>query len=127
MNEILMYGCDVCGNIVTMVNDSGVIPYCCGGEMKELVSNTADTGVEKHLPVVRQTGSRVEVTIGRTAHPMNSEHHIEWILLVTDRGAYIRKFEPQQIPTAMFTIRYDEDVLAAYAYCNLHGLWRVTL
>ena len=28
--------CEACGNVVTMVKDSGVTPVCCGKEMVEI-------------------------------------------------------------------------------------------
>ena len=28
--------CEKCGNVVAMVQDSGVTPVCCGEEMKEV-------------------------------------------------------------------------------------------
>ena len=33
------YKCNVCGNVVEMVNDSGVIPHCCNQEMSEVKDN----------------------------------------------------------------------------------------
>lgn len=30
--------CEACGNVVTMVKDSGVTPVCCGKPMKEVES-----------------------------------------------------------------------------------------
>ena len=46
--------CEHCGNIVEMVNDSGVPVVCCGEKMKELVPGSVDAAVEKHVPVVTE-------------------------------------------------------------------------
>ena len=46
------YICRHCGNLIGMVNDSGVPVVCCGEPMKALVPNTVDASGEKHLPVV---------------------------------------------------------------------------
>ena len=46
--------CPSCGNIVALVNDSGVPVICCGEPMKELVPKSTDTGSEKHVPVVSE-------------------------------------------------------------------------
>ena len=46
------YKCSHCGNIVAYVQDNGPKAICCGEEMTELVPKTADSAVEKHVPVV---------------------------------------------------------------------------
>ncbi len=28
------YKCPLCGNVIKMIEDSGVVPYCCGEEME---------------------------------------------------------------------------------------------
>ena len=43
--------CEVCGKIVAIVNDKPTATICCGQPMKELVPNTQDGAVEKHIPV----------------------------------------------------------------------------
>ena len=42
------YICRHCGNLIGMVNDSGVPVVCCGEPMKALVPNTVDASGEKH-------------------------------------------------------------------------------
>ena len=46
------YICDHCGNIVAYVKNKGVPVMCCGQKMRELVPNTTDAAVEKHVPVI---------------------------------------------------------------------------
>ena len=48
--------CEHCGNMVGVLNDSGVPMICCGEPMKELVPNTTDAANEKHVPVVTVEG-----------------------------------------------------------------------
>ena len=45
------YICNHCGNIIAYVKSSGVPVVCCGEKMQELVPNTTDAAVEKHVPV----------------------------------------------------------------------------
>ena len=120
------YRCKHCGNIVQMVYASGVPVVCCGEPMEELTPNTVEAAREKHLPVAVREGDALRVTVGSVAHPMAEEHHIEWIYLETDRGAYRAALHPGEAPTAVFTIP-GEKPLAVYAYCNLHGLWKTVL
>ena len=79
--------------------------------------------MKKHIPVISQNGKNVYIRIGEEAHPMTEKHYIQWVVLLTDRGVYTRALRQTDLPEAHFSINTDEDVTAAYAYCNLHGLW----
>src|SRR5574344_1338500 len=76
--SIKFYICKHCGNIVGMINDSGVVHVCCGEKMSELVPNTTDAAKEKHVPVITVKGNEVHVAVGSVAHPMEAEHYIQW-------------------------------------------------
>lgn len=115
--------CKHCGNIVTFINESGAPLTCCGDLMTEIKPNTVDAAVEKHVPVVLVDENTVTVEVGSVEHPMVSEHFIQWIYLETDKGFQIKYFEPSEKPKAVFTLN-GEQLIAAYEYCNLHGLWK---
>jgi superoxide reductase len=57
------YLCEVCGNLVELIEEGGGELVCCGQPMKELVSKETDEGMEKHLPVVEVNGSEVKVKV----------------------------------------------------------------
>ena len=78
--------CEICGNIVAVVEASGVTPMCCGQDMTEMVAQTVDAGAEKHVPVWKLNDNMVHVTVGKDDHPMMPEHYILWISIRTDRG-----------------------------------------
>ena len=118
------YKCDVCGNIIAYLNDAGVKVECCGQEMKELVPNTTDAATEKHVPVVEVNGTTVTVKVGSVTHPMEEKHFIQWIALETNAGNQRKQLKPGDEPVVVFHIGADEKVVAAYEYCNLHGLWK---
>ena len=118
------YRCDHCGNIVTFVHNSGVPVMCCGQKMTELVPGTVDAALEKHVPVVQVQGASVHVQVGAVAHPMLPEHVIQWIALETNQGSQIKYLQPGQAPQADFALAPEEQVVAVYEYCNLHGLWK---
>ncbi len=122
--EPKFYVCKKCGNIIAMVKPSGVPVVCCGEPMAELVPGTTDGALEKHVPVVVREGDRVTVTVGSVEHPMLEAHHIEWILLQTRQGNQRKLLRPGEAPRATFALTEGDDVVAAYEYCNLHGLWR---
>ena len=118
------YVCRHCGNMIAFVKNTGVPVMCCGEKMQELVPNTADAAQEKHVPVIEMDQSRIVVRIGSVPHPMAEEHYIEWICLHTAQGNQRKCLKPGDKPEACFTICDGDRVIAAQAYCNLHGLWR---
>ena len=118
------YICDHCKKIITVVNESGVPVMCCGQKMTELVPGTVDAAVEKHVPVCEANDDMVTVTVGEVEHPMLEEHSIQWIALETANGSHIKYLKPGEKPTASFAILDDDEVVAVYEYCNLHGLWK---
>ena len=120
------YICPHCGNIVEMVHDAGVKPFCCGQKMNELIPNTVDASGEKHIPAVTVNGSVVTVNVGSVDHPMQDVHYIEWVQLVTENGIQRKELKPGQEPNVVFHLGDDKPV-AVYAYCNLHGLWKTEL
>ena len=121
------YVCAHCGNIITFVKSSGVPVMCCGEKMQEIIPGTVDAAVEKHLPVVSVEGSQVTVQVGSVEHPMLPEHFIEWIVLETSTGSQMKALTPGEKPQAVFALADGEKAVAAYAYCNLHGLWKADL
>lgn len=126
MSETRFHSCRRCGNLVGMIHDVGVPIFCCGEEMEVMEPNTTEASGEKHLPVVSRNGDIVHVNVGSASHPMTEEHSIQWIYLQTDRGGQRKCLLPDQPPEAAFALA-DETPVAAYAYCNLHGLWKTEI
>ncbi len=118
--------CRKCGNLVGLINSGAGELVCCGEPMEELVANTVEASREKHLPVVSVNGNEVAVEVGSVEHPMADEHFIMWIYLQTKHGGQRKKLDPGMKPTATFALAEDEAV-AAFAYCNLHGLWKTAI
>ncbi|MCR5510491.1 MAG: desulfoferrodoxin Dfx [Lachnospiraceae bacterium] len=117
------YKCETCGNIITKLNDSGVPVVCCGKPMTELVPGATDGALEKHVPVVTVDGSKVTVQVGEVEHPMMEEHFIQFIVLETEGGFQKKTLKPGDKPVAEFIVADGDKAVAAYEYCNLHGLW----
>ena len=118
------YRCKRCGNIIAFCHASGAPVTCCGEVMQELVPGTTDASVEKHVPVISVDGDSVTVTVGSVEHPMEQDHYIEWIALETKHGNQRVKLVPGAAPKAEFALVKGDEHIAAYAYCNKHGLWR---
>lgn len=118
------YICEHCGNIIEYVKESGVAVMCCGQKMTELIPATSDGALEKHLPLVKVEGENVYVEVGSVEHPMTEAHFIQWIAIETSRGSQKVKLEYTDKPKAVFKLAEGEKFIAAYEYCNLHGLWK---
>lgn len=116
--------CRHCGNIIAYVRNSGVPVICCGEKMQEIVPNTVEASKEKHIPVIETNGNTVTVTVGSVAHPMEEKHFIQWISLESEEGNQRKELKPGMEPKAVFALKDGDRPVAAYAYCNLHGLWK---
>ena len=125
--EPMFYVCKKCGNLVGMIHASGVPMICCGEEMTALTPNTVDAAQEKHVPVITVNGSTVTVKIGSVDHPMTEEHYIQWVYLETEKGGMRKCLNPGQKPEVTFELTSDDKALAAFEFCNLHGLWKATV
>ena len=121
--EQKFYRCKCCGQIVAMVEKKKCPIYCCNQEMEELVCNMVDASSEKHVPVVSVENNVITVKVGSVTHPMVEEHYIEWISITTNKGNQRKTLRPNEEPVAKFALLDGEEVLTAYAYCNLHSLW----
>ena len=120
--EMEFYRCAHCGQIVAIVKKTGVPIVCCGEKMQKIEPGTTDAAAEKHVPVVKVEGNVVTVTVGEAAHPMLPEHYIEWVSLQTKSGNQRKELTAEDKPEVQFALLEGDEVVAAYAYCNLHGL-----
>ena len=71
-----------------------------------------------------EIGDTVTVKVGSVAHPMLPEHYIQWIYLLTEQGGERKILKPGDAPEAVFVMTPGDKFIAAYEYCNLHGLWK---
>ena len=90
----------------------------------ELIPNTNDGAHEKHVPAVSVDGDEVIVQVGSVEHPSLPAHYIEFILIETTAGIHTKWLKPGDKPEGTFKLADSEKLLAAYEYCNLHGLWK---
>ncbi|SEP87607.1 superoxide reductase [Lachnospiraceae bacterium RM5] len=116
--------CKKCKKVVVLLDDAKTPTICCGDEMVELKAGEVDAAVEKHVPVFEVNGNICNVKVGEVDHPMQDVHYIEWIAIETKNNYQLKKLNPGDKPEASFALTDDDEVIAAYAYCNLHGLWK---
>jgi len=124
-----VYKCEVCGNVIEVLTGGAGELVCCGQPMERLDEQTADSTVEKHVPVVEKVDGGYKVTVGSVPHPMTEQHYIEWIELRNGDSVLCRQYlKPGDPPEAMFPCGseccVDDAALTAREHCNIHGLWR---
>ncbi len=117
------YLCEICGNLVELVEEGGGELVCCGQPMTKLETKTTNEGNEKHLPVVEKNGNEIKVKVGSIAHPMAEEHYIKWIVISYNGKCQRVKLVPGSLPEATFIVNEEFSELEVYSYCNVHGLW----
>ena len=86
--------------------------------MKELIPNSVDAAVEKHVPTYEVKDGKIIVKVN---HVMEEEHFIEWVALVRDGKECIKYFKPGEEAETHFKYNPGSTL---YAYCNKHGLWK---
>jgi len=123
MKKGQIYRCNTCGNILELINEGSGIPTCCGAKFEILNDKTKNVGIEKHLPIIKKTDKGIKVKVGEIPHPMEEEHHIAWIEIITDNGIQKIFLKPGDTPEAEFNIEYTDNLIAKQ-YCTVHGLWK---
>jgi superoxide reductase len=120
-----IYRCKICGNIVSVMHEGVGELMCCKEKMTLLQAGIEDAAVEKHVPFATRNEDGIHVQVGGVMHPMEEDHYIEWITLVTDNKSKTVFLSPGDNPEAMFATTSEK--VSVYAYCNLHGLWKLDL
>lgn len=121
LNEI--YKCNVCGNIVEMTHAGAGELVCCGQPMELIKEQSEGEYAEKHAPVRESLDNdKVKIKIGQVEHPMEDDHYIEWIEIITLTEVKRHYLKPGEKPEAEFCCLGDN--FTARMYCNIHGLWK---
>ncbi len=118
-----LYFCEICKNLVEIVQEGKPALVCCGEPMKKLEPKTEDQGNEKHVPVVEDMGGKVKVKVGDVAHPMEDKHYINFIEVLTEDRVYRAELKPGQKPEAEFPVAKG-DIKEVREFCNIHMLWK---
>ncbi|MFW5998980.1 MAG: desulfoferrodoxin [Bacillota bacterium] len=118
-----IYKCEICGNVVEVLQTGAGILVCCGEDMVKLEAKTEDEGLEKHVPVVEAVESGVKVKVGDVPHPMEDDHYIKLIEVLTDDKVLKAELEPGDTPEAEFAV--DESaIVTVREFCTVHDLWK---
>ncbi len=110
---VALYVCPVCGNVILAGREAAV--SCCGAALTPAEAKEAD---EAHRIRAEIPEDEYYVTL---RHPMTKEHHIVFLLAVSDRGTQFVRLYPEENAEARFRI---SGVKTLYAYCSRHGLFQ---
>ena len=121
-----LYKCEICGNIVVVTHSGDGALVCCNQPMNLLVEKSTEEGQEKHLPIIEKNDNKLTVKIGSVPHPMETEHYIEWVEVLSGKKIYRKVFSPGDQPEAQFNLKTNE-AIEIRAFCNVHGLWKTTM
>lgn len=119
-----LYKCNVCGNVVEIVNPGAPALVCCKQQMEKLVAKSEDTGKEKHIPVIQEADRGIKVAVGAVQHPMEEKHFIRFIEVITKDQILRAELQPGDTPLAEFPVN-QQDVIEVREYCTIHGLWTI--
>lgn len=149
--EPIFYQCPNCRNLFFQEKKKSdhARLYCCSEILVPLEVNTDELLVKEHMPLMEVSGgfssNTATITVGKDAHPMTENHHIEWIYLYTFRGGQFKYLQANQPPRAVFALAEEDSYVycdrevcqvckfnckrgfAVFAYCNQHGLWRLKM
>ena len=159
--EPVFYRCPVCGLVEIRIRpsldpavnweDTEGAGCCCGQPMVRLSAKSQKDDPEHEMKFCIFGGfanNTVRVEVREGFHPMDEEHHIEWIFLRTYQGGQM-KYLPLRGESATLFALANEDAYSfcnreacrmgwehclfqckqghvAYAYCNRHGLYQLT-
>ena len=125
MNNLDIYKCNICGNVVEVLSAGNGELVCCGQPMEKLEAKVSEESImEKHVPVfIKYDENNAEIRVGEILHPMIKEHYIMFIQLISpDKKCVQLKFlNPEELPK--MDVKNLQIGSLAREYCNIHGLW----
>lgn len=121
-----IYKCNVCGNIVEVINEGEGELVCCSVPMEHLQEKSSDENFnEKHVPIVSMEGTTKTIRVGSIPHPMEKEHYIMFIEAISPDKKYLkRKYLTSNEEPKLEIKNCDCKDVIARELCNIHGLWK---
>ncbi|MCD7878743.1 MAG: desulfoferrodoxin FeS4 iron-binding domain-containing protein [Candidatus Gastranaerophilales bacterium] len=128
MSELMqLYKCNVCGNIIEIINPGAGQLVCCSVPMELLPEKYEDEEMiqEKHVPIIIMQGQDKLIRIGSIIHPMLKEHYIMFIEAISPDKRYLKRkyLTPGEEPNMELKNNCSYDSFTARELCNIHGLW----
>lgn len=121
--KLELYRCDLCHNLVEVVLEGDGELVCCGLPMILVEPKTEEFAKEKHVPFITKNEDGIEVRIGEIPHPMDENHYIMFIEVISEDGKYVKRKYLQPGEEAFLKLKCDCEKFSAREFCSLHGLW----
>ena len=121
-----IFKCNVCGNIVEIINPGSGELVCCSVPMEHLEEHSSDENMqEKHLPIVTLEGENKTIRVGSIPHPMEQNHYIIFIEAISPDKKYLKRkyLMSDEEPKMELKSPCNYDEFIARELCNIHGLW----
>ena len=119
--KLQIYKCQICGNVVQVLNEGDGNLVCCGKEMEHMAIqyDTNELG-EKHTPKTEIKNGKKFISV--TGHPMTEEHYIQFIETYSkDKNElHLKFFYPNETPE--MEAKLDGE-FNSIEFCNIHNLW----
>ena len=124
--KLEIYKCNVCGNIVEVINSGAGELVCCSLPMEHLEEKREDSQMqEKHVPIVSIEGENKIIRVGSIPHPMEQNHYIMFIEAISQDKKYLKRkyLNPDEKAEMELKTACVHDNFTARELCNIHGLW----
>ncbi len=123
--DLQLYKCNVCGNIVEVIHGGDGELICCSVPMEHLQEQREEEHLqEKHVPIIKLEGEHKTIRVGSIPHPMIKEHYIIFIEAISPDKKYLKRkyLVPDEEPK-MELKGCTCSEFKARELCNIHGLW----
>ncbi len=124
--KLEIYKCNICGNIVEIINPGAGELVCCSVPMEHLPEHSTDEEMqEKHVPIVTLEGENKIIRVGSIPHPMEDSHYIIFIEAISSDKKYIKRkyLTAGDEPKLELKAPCNYENFTARELCNIHGLW----
>ncbi len=112
MKKLKFYVCPTCGNLITATTEAGI--SCCGKKLQPVLPQKAP---EDEMLKVEIIEDEYFIT---TSHPMEREHFITFVALLTGDTMILKKQYPEwELQTRIPTLAHGRLLW----HCNQHGLF----
>jgi superoxide reductase len=118
-----IFQCDICGNLVSVLNPGKGRLKCCGEEMIRLKPKTAEPASDNHIPFIKENESCYEISIGKHLHPMVKAHYIGFLQIRRDNYEIYHFFGPGENP--VFEFSKETGKIKLGSYCLIHGFYEI--
>ena len=116
------YMCPETKTVIEVIEGQQAPLTCDGKPMEELVPNSTNAAVEKHMPVLSIENGELKVCVGEVEHPSIEKHWIPFVAVKAGDLVLRRTIKATEKPEAVFPLGNFKGEVEVYAWCNLQSL-----